>query len=73
MANQRSTFLKRQREQNLRDKARDKAERLAARRAEARAAKDAPGAPAGPPIEATASEPPADESPPATNDERRTG
>jgi hypothetical protein len=35
MANQRGTFLKRQREQNLKDKARAKQERLAARRAAA--------------------------------------
>jgi hypothetical protein len=35
MANQRGTFLKRQREQNLKDKARAKEERLAARRARA--------------------------------------
>ena len=35
MGNQRGTFLKRQREQNLKDKARAKQERLAARRAAA--------------------------------------
>jgi hypothetical protein len=34
MGNQRGTFAKRRREQNLKDKARDKAERLASRRAE---------------------------------------
>jgi hypothetical protein len=39
MANQRTTFLKRQREQNRNDKARAKEARLAARRAEARSAR----------------------------------
>jgi len=39
MSSQRTTFLKRQREQNRKDKARAKQERLAARRA---AARDAP-------------------------------
>lgn len=73
MANQRGTFLKRQREQNLKDKARDKAARLAARRAEARAARDASGGSGGPPIEAMASDAPVDESPPETSDEQPTG
>ena len=44
MSNQRTTFLKRQREQNRLDKARAKQERLAARRA------SAPTATKGPPI-----------------------
>jgi hypothetical protein len=44
MGNQRGTFAKRRREQNLKDKALHKKERLAARRAEALAAKLAPPA-----------------------------
>jgi hypothetical protein len=43
MANQRTTFAKRQREQNRKDKARAKQERLAARRA-------SPSGEKGPPI-----------------------
>jgi len=42
MANQRTTFLKRQREQNRLDKARAKQERLAARRASAPTTKGPP-------------------------------
>lgn len=58
MANQRTTFLKRQREQNRQAKARAKEERLAARRAEARNAR-APGGAAGEQVGVPADDAPA--------------
>jgi hypothetical protein len=62
MANQRTTFMKRQREQNKKDKHRAKEQRLAARRAEARSLRESPPATdhAAAPIEPTAPAPPTD-------------
>jgi hypothetical protein len=57
MSNQRTTFLKRQREQNRKDKAKAKQERLAARRAAAL------NAPEEPPIVGLDGPPPAPDAP----------
>lgn len=63
MANQRTTFGKRQREQTRKDKLRAKQERLAVRRAEARVVKESTGG-AGPPVEVVTPTDGADVAPP---------
>jgi hypothetical protein len=74
MGNQRGTFAKRRREQNVKDKARDKRERLARRRAEALAAKHAPIALAkAAQGNVTSDDAPTDESPVTASDDIPSG
>jgi hypothetical protein len=70
MSGQRTTFLKRQREQNRKDKARAKQERLAARRAAAREARSSSPAIDGAPTSTDA--PIALDGQPATRDDDAT-